>query len=264
MWQDGDMKSPLETHADRLRNQYSRQAVPFARLGGHHDAMDLLLKLSEVSGCDNVLDVGCGPGMVACAFARRAHRVTGIDFTPRMLEEARKRNEEAGLSNLRWDCGSAESLPYPDASFSIVLTRYTFHHLLDPSVALREMCRVCRPGGRVLVADPVLPSTKVDAFNAMEKIRDPSHVRAFSEEAFEALMVNSGLAELQRATYAVEMELETQLAASFPEPGGAGQLRDLFAEDIGRDRLGVGARRVDESIHFQYPISVYTGIRPYK
>lgn len=255
------MANPKDLHAATIRDQFTRQAVPFARLPGHGDSVEHLLELSGAGPADSVLDVGCGPGLVACAFARVARRVTGLDVTPRMLEEARARQVALGLENLVWDLGSADPLPYEGGRFSIVLTRYTFHHLLDPRAALAEMCRVCAPGGRVLVADPVLPADRVEAFNAMERLRDPSHVRALAVGELDALMRASGLVDLQRATYPVAMELEAQLAASFPRPGDADRIRDLFAADLARDAMGLGVHRVGGALHFRYPISVYVGRR---
>ena len=85
--------------------------------------------------------------------ALHAEHVTGIDITPAMIEQAMKRQRGKSLENLTWSVGDAVSLPYTGNSFSLVITRYSFHHLLAPEKALSEMIRVCRPGGRVMVAD---------------------------------------------------------------------------------------------------------------
>jgi ubiquinone/menaquinone biosynthesis C-methylase UbiE len=95
---------------------------------------------------DTVLDVCCGPGIVVCAFAPHVRQATGLDFTPVMLDRARALAAEHGLRNVALDQGDAYALPYPDGSFTIVVTRYSLHHLDDPAAALREMVRVCAPG----------------------------------------------------------------------------------------------------------------------
>jgi len=219
----------------------------------------MLIEMSNVTSEDSVLDVACGPGLVACEFAKIAKNVTGIDITEKMIQQAEERQKELGLSNMSWNVGTVLPLPYESESFNIVITRYSFHHFLDPKAVLQEMCRVCKNGGKVLIADAALPKDKVDAYNHMEKLRDPSHTRALSFDEFDYLLQNSGLENLRRSSYKVEMELEKQLKASFPNPGDDDKIRDIFRKDIGVDTLGMSAHYVGNEIHFSYPISVYVG-----
>jgi ubiquinone/menaquinone biosynthesis C-methylase UbiE len=249
-------------HNQTIIEQFSQQAVPFAQKPGHSDSMPVLIEMSAVSGRDQVLDVACGPGLVACAFAPHARQVTGIDLTPAMIEQARRLQGEKQLKNLAWHVGDVLPLPFPEASFSLVLTRYSLHHFLNPEVVLAEMMRVCRPGGRVLVADVVLPPEKAQAYNRMEKLRDPSHTHALTYPEMAELFGASGLINMQTRHYKVEMELENQLRASFPNPGDADRIRRLFEADLGVDDLGVGAHRQGSEIHFAYPILVIVGEKP--
>jgi ubiquinone/menaquinone biosynthesis C-methylase UbiE len=249
-------------HNQTIIEQFSRQAVAFAAMPGHSNAMQLLIEMSAVSGEDQVLDVACGPGLVACAFATQARQVTGIDITPGMIEQAQRLQGEQQLENLTWQVGNVLPLPFPEASFSIVLTRYSLHHFLNPGGVLAEMVRVCRPGGRVLVADVVLPPEKAEAYNRMERWRDPSHTRALTYPEMAEVVGASGLINLQTGHYKVEMELEKQLSASFPHPGDADRIRRLFEADLGVDDLGVGAHREGSEIHFAYPILVVVGEKP--
>ena len=246
-------------HNQIIVEQFSQQAVPFAQKPGHSDAMQMLIEMSGVSGEDQVLDVACGPGLVACAFAPHARQVTGIDITPAMIEQARRLQSEKQLKNLTWQVGDVLPLPFPEASFSIVLTRYSLHHFLNPEAVLAEMVRVCRTGGRVMVADVVLPPEKAGAYNRMERQRDPSHTRALTYPEMAEIVGASGLTNLRTGHYRVEMELEKQLSASFPNPGDADRIRRLFEADLGVDDLGVGAHRQGTEIHFAYPILVVVG-----
>jgi ubiquinone/menaquinone biosynthesis C-methylase UbiE len=111
-----------QDHQAKIIDQFSRQAIPFTQVPGHFDAMQILIKLSEVCQNDSVLDVACGPGMVACEFAKHAGHVTGIDITPAMIEQAEKRQKEQKLKNLTWSVGDAVPLPYADNSFSLVIS----------------------------------------------------------------------------------------------------------------------------------------------
>lgn len=135
------MQHPAADHNQRIISQFSQQAVPFAELPGHLQSMQILLDMSGVSAVGNVLDVACGPGLVACEFAAHAKHVTGIDITPRMIEQAKERQMNKGLNNISWQVGDVLPLPFADMQFSIVLTRYTFHHFLTPAAVLSEMIR---------------------------------------------------------------------------------------------------------------------------
>ncbi len=126
-----------------------------------------------VSCADAVLDVACGGGIVVCAFAPHVKRATGIDMTPAMLDRARQHAAEKGADNVGWDRGDVTALPYQDGTFNIVVTRFSMHHFLDPLGVLREMVRVCAPGGRVVVVDMYASDdpTKAAEWNRAEKLR---------------------------------------------------------------------------------------------
>ncbi len=248
----------MTTHQASIIDQFTSQAIPFSQMPGHtnEQSLQLLMDAVNLSSEDTVLDVACGTGIVACAFAAIANHVTGIDITPAMLEQAKLLTKQRGLTNLTWQQGDIETLPFADASFSVVLSRYAFHHFLKPDLVLSEMIRVCRPGGRILIADVALPPDKVDAFNQFEKLRDPSHTRALTLEEFQSLIANTNLQNIGLEFYKVEMELEQQLAASFPNPGDDDKIRQIFRDDLGVNRLGVAAHLRDDEIHYAYPITV--------
>ena len=170
----------MGSHNSRILDQFTRQAAPFAAAAAirNQEALDRIVQWAGAGPEDTVLDVACGPGLLACAFAKVAKHATGIDMTPAMLEQARKTQQEQGLKNVSWQQGDVYSLPFPPAQFSIVSSRFVFHHLQDPLAALKEMKRVCKSGGKIVVADMAPQPAKADALNAAELLRDPSHVRA--------------------------------------------------------------------------------------
>jgi ubiquinone/menaquinone biosynthesis C-methylase UbiE len=253
---------PLNEPTRQVVDQFSRQAVYFAKLPGHEEATQLLIRMAEVGATDEVLDVACGAGAVACATARVARRVTGIDLTPAMIERACALQAELCLSNVEWHVGDVARLPFPAGQFDAVLTRYSLHHFLRPAEVLEEMARVCRPSGRVVVADLVLPLEKVSAYDQMERLRDPSHFRVLTEAELCKLLTDVGLVDLRWSGYLFELELEALLQASFPLSGDASRVRKLIEADVGVNDLGIGARRFGEAIRFAYPIVVVAGTKP--
>ena len=254
----------MATHREQILDQFTRQAVPFSNSPGIQDeaALALTLDFSGAGATDTVLDVACGPGILACAFARVAKHVTGIDITPAMLERARMLQQDRGLTNLTWREGDVLPLPFAEGSFTLVTSRFAFHHFLDPQAVLAEMARVCAPGGTVLLIDAAPAPDNAEAFNRMELIRDPSHARALPEAELKALFGAVGLPEPRMTGYRLEGEMERLIGGSFPKPGDDEMLRRIFRDSLIHDDLGMGVRRVGDQIRFGYPIAVLAARRP--
>lgn len=176
-----------------------------------------------------------------------------------MIEQAKEYQRDKGLTNLTWQVGDALPLPFPDSQFSIVLMRYTFHHFLNPKAVLSEMVRVCKPGGKIVIADVVQPPEKVEAFDRLETLRDPSHVHALTFPEMASIIAAPGLVNIKTARDKVEGELEKQLQASFPNSGDEEKIREMFKADLEFDRMGIDVHLQDDEIHFAVPILVTVG-----
>ncbi|CAN2535248.1 MAG TPA: methyltransferase domain-containing protein [Methylosinus sp.] len=248
-------------HDERIVNQFTRWAQRFGELPVHSDADGLRKTLdAAMIGADHrVLDVACGPGIVACAAARSAAFVTGLDLTPAMIQQARGRQQALGIANIDWRIGDATALPFPDAAFDRVMTRYSFHHLPEPIAALREMTRVCRPGGRVVVIDATPAPDCQTGYDRMERLRDPSHSSAPTIDQLRRLGAEAGLDERVIDSYRLDARL-VDLADAETLPA----LLAMFDEDIasGKDRIGVAARYADDGVRFHFPVSIVAWERP--
>jgi ubiquinone/menaquinone biosynthesis C-methylase UbiE len=247
-------------HDADVIDQFTRQAEPFVERHGYgkQALLELMADCAAVKPEDDVLDVACGPGIVSCFFARRARRVTGLDLVPAMLERARRFQVEQQVTNVDWQAGSCTDLPFPSASFDLVVTRFSFHHFLEPARALAEMARVARPGETVLLCDVAPAADTQAAFNHWEILRDPSHTRALTQAEMEALGDQAGLELLRRESTSLEMKLEDLLAGSFPKLGDADRIRALFDADVQArtNALGVNARCEADGVHITYPMTV--------
>lgn len=248
----------MGSHDSRILDQFTRQAAPFAAAAAirNREALDRIVQWAGTGPDDIVLDVACGPGLLACAFARVAKHATGVDMTPAMLEQARKTQQEQGLKNVSWLPGNVYSLPFPPSQFSIVSSRFAFHHLQDPFLALKEMKRACKRGGRIVVADMAPVPSKAGALNAAERLRDPSHVRALPVNELRALFEQAGLSTTQVTSYRMEGELEDLLSRSFPNEGDAERVRRIFADSLADDALDLNTRRADGKIFYSFPVAV--------
>ena len=253
----------MTTHKDSILDQFTRQAVPFSTAPSIKDeaALKLIVEFSGAGPDDTVLDVACGGGLVVCAFAKTVRHATGIDLTPAMLDQARKNQAAQGLTNITWKHGDVLPLPFPDGSFTIVTSRFAFHHFLDPLAVLREMKRVVKPGGKVMVVDSAPAPDRADAFNRMEKLRDPSHVRAMPADEHKSLYARAGLPEPRLTWYRLESEMEALIARSFPNPGDDDKIRALFRASLADDALGIQTRLQDGKIHYGFPVAVLVADR---
>lgn len=246
------------SHAELIQRQFSEQAATFDAVPSHsaEDSLGALLGLCAPKPSTVALDVACGTGIVTLALAPHVKSIRGQDIVPAMLARAAVRAGELGRTNVGWDHGDSAALPYAGATFDLVVTRYSFHHLLEPLATLREMKRVCKPGGRVVVADVAPSVASNERYDAFETIRDPSHTHALNEPEFLALFSAAELEPVATQRHGLYMPLETLLAASFPDPGGPERLRRLFEADLGVNALGVDARRQGAEIVFDYPVLI--------
>jgi ubiquinone/menaquinone biosynthesis C-methylase UbiE len=253
-------------HQGLILDQFTRQATVFSTAPSITDerALQMIVEAARPGPSDTVLDVACGPGLVVCAFAPSVRAATGIDVTPAMLDRARRLAAEKGLSNVSWRQGDVYALPYADRTFSIVTTRFSCHHFLDPAAVLREMVRVCAPQGRIVIADDYASDdpAKASEFNRLEKLRDPSHVRCLALRELKALFPAVGLPEPQASYYELRSTVRSLLARSFPNPGDDVQITEMFRASVQDDRLGVPVRIEDEEIHLAYPVAILAASRP--
>ena len=118
------------------------------------------------------------------------------------------------------------------------------------------MRRVCQPSGRIVVADSAPDVSKAAAFNAMELLRDPSHVRAMPLDELRSLFVVAGLCDPRVELYRLRGELEDLLSRSFPGEGDAARIRKIFEESLETDSLDMATLRKDRKIYYSYPVAI--------
>ncbi len=115
--------------------------------------------LGPIQPGEAVLDIGCGAGFdvfVAAKLVGSQGRVVGIDVTLRMVEKAKEHLSRLALTNVSFQIGEAEALPFPDKDFDAVISNGVLNLALDKDKAVKEIYRVLKPGGRALLADMVL------------------------------------------------------------------------------------------------------------
>jgi ubiquinone/menaquinone biosynthesis C-methylase UbiE len=170
-----------------------------------------VVRFAELKGDERVLDSAAGAGALAFALAPHVREVVAVDLVPELLEQGRQRM--ASFENVEFVEGDATKLPFERGSFDLSATLRSLHHIARPELAVAELARVTRLGGRILVVDQLAPIDPLAAFelNAFERTRDPSHTRTLADVDLRHLFESNGLV-LVRAEYErEERELDPYL-----------------------------------------------------
>jgi SAM-dependent methyltransferase len=230
-------------HNDVIRQSFTTQAQAFAANPWVTDEERIrrLVAAAHLTGSERVLDIATGPGYIAEAFAGAAREVVGVDLTDAMLAIAKERTRERGVSNVSFRAADAENLPFENGAFDVVVCRLALHHLLKPLQVLREMVRVCRTGGTIVVEDIYASEHPERAAyqDRWEILRDPSHVRTLSLSELLLLFRDAGL-ETDAVTTAEDLtpEVERWLATTKAPPERAAEVRRLLEADRLQDLSG--------------------------
>lgn len=207
----GEMTGEMSGLKASVQQQFDRVAANYRTSPVHAQGADLveLVALCQLSGRERVLDAGCGAGHAAAHVASHAAEVTALDFTPSMLAQVDLLAQERGLTNIVTRQGDVERLPFEEASFDRVISRYSGHHWPHPARAVAEFRRVLRPGGRLVLADVVgFDDPTCDTFlNAVELLRDPSHVRDYTPREWLGFLAQAGFSPRVAYTWDLFIDL---------------------------------------------------------
>jgi len=190
-------------HKEAVQRQFTKTAEAFSKLAVR-DGPEVVAEKVEFArpqSTDLALDVACGSGAFILALARRVRLARGIDLTAEMLRQARQSQQEQQITNVCFERGEAEQLPYPNAAFDLVSCQLSFHHMPRPELALKELVRVMKPEGRMLIIDSLGPESdeKFELHNRIENLRDPSHTLSLRLTTFLRLFEEQGLDILRQS-----------------------------------------------------------------
>ncbi len=248
---------------DAIRAEFAAQAETWGR---DEISPDLLWAVDLIDPRPHfeVLDVAAGTGLLSRALAPRVRRVTAVDITAPMMEAGVTAAERQGIGNVRFQAGAAEDLPFPDASFDLVVTRFSIHHFASPSASLREMARVCRFEGRVGIIDIVSPGDEALAsrYNHLERLRDPTHVIALSRTDLRAQVEEAGLRVVHDAVQDVPMRLDAWLDRTRTAGAARTEIVDAIrAELAGGEKTGMNPSAGGDGFFFTHVWNTIVAIR---
>lgn len=245
------------SHQRTVKKEFTRQAKSMqeSQLFTNTEIIERIRSTVLQKGEDSrVLDLGCGPGILTTAIGSSVTEVIAMDVTPKMIEHARSKSQERGLDNVQFTVCEVENLPFQKATFDVIITRLTLHHFDSPAQAVAEINRALRIGGRLVIADIVSSENRCEAelHNALEILRDPSHVKMMSFQAIRDLVESLKLTVIDIQQWRNEREFEewTQITNA-PE-----RAKPLFTvmKNLAETGLsaGINLRSTGSSIKFDH------------
>lgn len=227
------------THADVVQRQFGEQASAYLSSTVHAQGTEFALLQAELQGqgAARVLDLGCGAGHVSFQVAPLVAEVVAYDLSQSMLDVVASTATARGLSTIVTERGAAERLPFPDASFEYVISRYSAHHWSDLGLALREVRRVLKPGGVAAFIDVMSPgSPLLDTYlQSVEVLRDTSHVRDYSADQWLRQVSDAGLFTRSHSRQRLHLEFASWVERMrTPEPMRVAirQLQRAMGEEV--------------------------------
>lgn len=215
-----------------VQQQFGQVAVNYATSTVHASGEDLtrMVQLAELTGVEQILDAGCGAGHTALAFAPHVSHVVAYDLTASMLEQVERLAAERRISNLITELGDVEYLPFEDASFDRVVSRYSAHHWPHPAKALAEFKRVLKPGGQFILSDIVAAEdATLDTFlQTIELLRDPSHVRDHSISQWQRMFAEAGFTAEVLFTWDLPLDFDAWVTRMATPAANVAMLKSLF------------------------------------
>jgi ubiquinone/menaquinone biosynthesis C-methylase UbiE len=203
------------THTDSVITAFTAQAESFNTSQAATDVglLDAIVTMADPRPGERWLEAACGPGLIARRLARDVGEVEGYDITPAMIDIARREALAAELGNVRFQVGDATALPVAADSFDGAVSRFSIHHIPLPERMLRELARVVKPGGRIVLADPVADADPDAAAwsQALERLRDPTHWASLSLPQMHAIVARAGLTIEEEAVVPLELDFDDWL-----------------------------------------------------
>jgi ubiquinone/menaquinone biosynthesis C-methylase UbiE len=241
---------------EQVQKEFTRQANGMTNAPAFRSrtVLERMAALVAAGPGRRVLDLACGPGIVAEAVAPYASELVGVDLTPAMVRLAEQRFTDSGLTNGRFLVAPAEQLPFTDDSFAVVVTRLSLHHFSDVQQVLAEVRRVMAAQGTLIVADVISAEDPgaADLHNALEQLRDPSHVRMLSRTGLRSELENAGFTVQSEESWGQERSFG-EWAQIVADPSRTAPLLQVM-KTLARSgqQAGINLREVSNEVHFTH------------
>jgi SAM-dependent methyltransferase len=234
----------MRTHDEAVLEQFDPKASAYLTSAVHAAGPDLQQAIQHARQLPSrlsMLDVGCGAGHLSVALAPLFEKGVATDISPSMLATVREVAVRRSLPHLETRQANVEDLPFADGMFDLVCSRYSAHHWRDLPAALRELRRVARPGGMLLMIDLMGDESPVvdTHLQAIELLRDPSHVRDHSPSQWRGHLQAAGFVVQREDYWSTRLEFASWIQRMRTPPPRVAEIRRLLGEASIEVRAGL-------------------------
>ena len=249
------LKASVEAAFSQVAENYSTSLV-------HATGSEFMqmLQVAGLTGNERVLDAGCGAGHTALAFAPHVREVVALDLSEAMLGQVQRLATMQGVGNITLRQGDVETLPFGDREFDVVVSRYSAHHWPAPRRALHEIKRVLKRRGQFILADIVsFDAFTVDTYiQAIELLRDPSHVRDHTVAQWLSMLSSAGFSSELVYEWPVRLDFTSWVERMATPPASVAMIRTLM--DGAPDEVR-SAIQIEEDHSFTFRGAVLRGVQ---
>ncbi len=258
-----NMNEQSESAQKKTRQLFGRKSEQYDKssLLVNQDNLSSIIEMSGITAGKRVLDVATGTGYMAIAAADTGAEVIATDFTPAMLNKtaealSHKANADMALTD-------ADRLAFYSDAFDVVTCRVSIHHFANPQIAIGEMARVCKPGGRVVIMDVVSSEDKAKSklHNQMGKMRDFSEVRQWPCSELEGMIESSGLNTIQIESWKHQMAFDEWIRLGGADEDTSKVIREMMIDSIEGDKADMNPQIVDGELFFTWTTAILIAVK---
>ena len=240
--------------------QFRRNPETFARMsalmssGADAKFLHYMVSISGVVREERVLDVACGSGACALAFAERSRRAIGLDPSVELVAQAREAATRRGAANASFMVGEVERMGFRDGAFDAAVCRFSFHHFANPARVFAEMARVVGPRGWMVVVDATASEepAKAALHNQLERLCDPTHVRMLPASEFERIFAAAGFNVAMKIARQSLSTAEEWMRLGPAPPENIPVIRSLLEHAVDEDGPGLMLQRDADTIRLMH------------
>ncbi len=203
----------MTSHTGKVQEQFGGVAAAYLSSTVHSQGADLTVVAEKFSHARNadVLDLGCGAGHLSFAIAPHVRSIIAYDLSSEMLDVVRGEAERRNLPNISTKHGRVGELPFEDATFNSVCTRYSAHHWTNVPQALAEIRRVLQPDGTFMLIDTCAPAAPLldTHLQAIELLRDGSHVRNYTHAQWDEMLRAHGFKIESHTSWKIALDFKS-------------------------------------------------------
>ncbi len=239
---------------DQAKRIFGERAAFYTTSPAHTEpqALQRLVELCAAQPHWRALDIATGTGHTALALAPYVTSVTAIDLTAAMLAQAEQLRAQQRRANVVFRVADVHHLPFGDGCFDLITCRRAAHHFSDIRGALREIRRVLRPRGRLIIDDRSVPEDDaIDVcMNQLDRLHDASHIREYRPSEWRIMLGEAGF-----AVHSIEVYVRHRPLSAFTEGVSAEQgarIHSVIATLDHRLRARLDVRAVDGQPHLNH------------